>query len=48
MMASIATALAEILGGAIALDLLFDVPLVLGSIITAVFLCCIVKNKFLS
>lgn len=37
MMASIATALAEILGGAIALNLLFNIPLVIGSIITAVF-----------
>ena len=45
MMASIATALAEILGGAIALDLLFDVPLVLGSIITAVFCAVLLKTN---
>lgn len=45
IMASIATALAEILGGAIALDLLFDVPLVLGSIITAVFCAVLLKTN---
>lgn len=45
MMASIATALAEILGGAIALNLLFDVPLVLGSIITAVFCAVLLKTN---
>lgn len=45
MMASIATALAEILGGAIALDLLFGVPLVLGSIITAVFCAVLLKTN---
>ncbi len=45
MMASIATALAEILGGAIALNLLFNVPLVLGSIITAVFCAVLLKTN---
>jgi manganese transport protein len=45
MMASIATALAEILGGAIALNLLFGVPLVLGSIITAVFCAVLLKTN---
>lgn len=36
MLASVATALAEILGGAIALELLFGIPLIPGSVITAV------------
>lgn len=45
MMASIATALAEILGGAIALNLLFGVSLVLGSIITAVFCAVLLKTN---
>lgn len=45
MMASIATALAEILGGAIALSLLFNIPLVIGSIITAVFCAILLKTN---
>ena len=45
MMASIATALAEILGGAIALNLLFNIPLVIGSIITAVFCAVLLKTN---
>lgn len=45
MIASIATALAEILGGAIALNLLFNVPLVMGSIITAVFCAVLLKTN---
>ena len=36
MMASISTSLAEILGGAIALQMLFDIPIVMGSIIMVV------------
>lgn len=37
VMASISTSLAEILGGAIALQLLFDVPIAVGAVLTAVF-----------
>lgn len=37
MGASISTSLAEILGGAIALEMLFDVPLILGALLTMVF-----------
>lgn len=37
VMASISTSLAEILGGAIALQMLFDVPIAAGSILTAGF-----------
>ncbi len=37
MLASIATSLAEILGGAIALDMLFDVPVKLGALLVAIF-----------
>lgn len=40
MIASTATALAEILGGAIALQILFQIPLVIGSTLTAV-LCAV-------
>lgn len=35
--ASISTSLAEILGGAIALQMLFDVPIVIGALLTAAF-----------
>ncbi|WP_080904436.1 Nramp family divalent metal transporter [Parabacteroides sp. Marseille-P3160] len=35
--ASISTSLAEILGGAIALNMLFDVPIKIGAILTAIF-----------
>lgn len=35
--ASISTSLAEILGGAIALDMLFDIPIKVGSVLVAVF-----------
>lgn len=45
MLASIATALAEILGGAIALELLFNIPLVLGSIITAFFCAVLLRTN---
>ena len=37
VMASISTSLAEILGGAIALQMLFDIPIVWGAILTTVF-----------
>ena len=37
VLASISTSLAEILGGAIALQMLFDIPIIWGSILTTVF-----------
>ena len=37
VLASISTSLAEILGGAIALQMLFDIPIVLGAILTTIF-----------
>jgi len=37
MLASVSTSLAEILGGAIALNMLFEVPLILGALLTMVF-----------
>ena len=37
MLASISTSLAEILGGAIALQMLFDIPIKLGATITTIF-----------
>ena len=37
VLASISTSLAEILGGAIALEMLFDIPIIWGSILTTVF-----------
>ena len=37
VMASISTSLAEILGGAIALEMLFDIPVIWGSLLTAFF-----------
>lgn len=37
VLASISTSLAEILGGAIALEMLFDIPIIWGSLLTAVF-----------
>lgn len=45
MIASIATALAEILGGAIALNLLFNIPITIGSIITVVFCAVLLKTN---
>lgn len=36
-LASISTSLAEILGGAIALEMLFDIPIIWGSLLTAFF-----------
>src|SRR3990172_12990109 len=37
MLASVSTSLAELLGGAIALNMLFDVPLVMGAFMVLVF-----------
>lgn len=37
MLASISTSLAEILGGAIALQMLFDVPIKIGALLTTIF-----------
>ena len=37
VLASISTSLAEILGGAIALEMLFDIPIIWGAILTTVF-----------
>ena len=37
VMASVSTSMAEILGGAIALQMLFDIPIVWGAILTTVF-----------
>jgi len=37
VIASVATSLAEILGGAIALNMLFDIPIMIGAILTTIF-----------
>ena len=37
VLASISTSLAEILGGAIALEMLFDIPIIAGAVLTTVF-----------
>lgn len=37
VLASISTSLAEVLGGAIALEMLFDIPIIWGSLLTAFF-----------
>ncbi len=42
MMASISTSLAEILGGAIALNMLFKIPIPAGSILMVIFVCIMV------
>ncbi len=39
MLASISTSLAEILGGAIALNMLFDIPIRAGALLVLVFVC---------
>lgn len=39
MGASVSTSLAEILGGAIALEMLFGIPVRIGAILTTVFVC---------
>ena len=41
MGASVSTSLAEILGGAIALEMLFGIPVRIGAILTTVFVCII-------
>lgn len=45
MIASMATALAEILGGAIALQILFQMPLLLGSTLTAVLCAVLLRTN---
>lgn len=45
MIASIATALAEILGSAIALNMLFHIPIILGSILTGIFCIWLVTTN---
>lgn len=45
MAASIATALAEILGGAIALNILFQIPLTIASFITAIFCAVLLRTN---
>jgi manganese transport protein len=39
MMASVSTSLAEIMGGAIALNMLFGVPISIGSLLMVIFVC---------
>jgi manganese transport protein len=39
MMASVSTSVAEILGGAIALNMLFQIPIAIGSLLMVVFVC---------
>lgn len=47
VMASVSTSLAEILGGAIALDMLFDVPVKLGSMLVTIFvLIMLLTNSY--
>lgn len=45
MIASMATALAEILGGAIALQILFQIPLTIGSTMTAVLCAVLLRTN---
>jgi manganese transport protein len=48
MMASISTSLAEILGGAIALEMLFDVPIAAGALLTTFFVAImLLTNSYL-
>ena len=47
VLASVSTSLAEILGGAIALNMLFDIPLNAGAILVTVFVIIMLTNKFL-
>jgi len=48
MMASISTSLAEILGGAIALEMLFDVPITAGALLTTIFVAImLLTNSYL-
>ncbi|MBD8349734.1 Nramp family divalent metal transporter [Dysgonomonas sp. HGC4] len=43
--ASISTSLAEILGGAIALQMLFDVPIKIGAILVTIFVTCMMFSN---
>lgn len=45
MLASVSTSLAEILGGAIALKMLFDVPIRIGSILVLIFVIIMLFSK---
>lgn len=45
MLASVATALAEILGGAIALNILFKVPIIIGAFITGIFCAVLLRTN---
>ena len=45
MLASISTSLAEILGGAIALQMLFDVPLRIGAVLVLIFVVIMLFSK---
>ncbi len=45
MMASVSTSLAEILGGAIALEMLFDIPLRIGAVLVLVFVIIMLFSK---
>ena len=45
MMASVSTSLAEILGGAIALKMLFDIPIRIGSILVLIFVVIMLFSK---
>ncbi len=45
MMASVSTSLAEILGGAIALQMLFDVPIRIGSVLVLIFVIIMLFSK---
>ena len=48
MLASISTSLAEILGGAIALEMLFNVPIIAGSLLTTLFVAImLLTNSYL-
>jgi len=48
MLASISTSLAEILGGAIALEMLFDIPIKAGAVLTTIFVSVLlVTNSYL-
>ena len=39
VIASVSTSLAEILGGAIALEMLFDIPISIGAVLITIFVC---------
>lgn len=45
MMASVATSLAEILGGAIALDMLFSIPLRAGAVLVTIFVIIMIMTN---